>query len=113
MSNDKPLKQRFWGKDNVLLNFKIPSSGLYRWTEGLRDLLKEVQFDGLYCDKNEITGDCDGECTDDKISSQKTNFQTFLSAEEERHQRVNHSWWYSYPDQSEINSEFLPFVPGK
>lgn len=79
------------------------------WDQGLNDLYAQVPFDGLWLDMSEATGFCNGECPTaakseevvDKVLKRLTDSSGSDS-----------SWYFSYPDQAEDSTYFLPFIPG-
>ena len=132
-----PLQQLVWPESSVFLDyFNTDSKDI--WAEGINDLYKEMPFDGLWLDMNEVTGFCNGnrsdsgkQCASKKSSFEKSddvqeiqeNYLNFLQAEKvtddyknfKRHQvqaDTNTSWFMSYKDNmTDPSTYFLPFIP--
>ena len=110
------------------------------WADGLNDLYKEMPFDGIWLDMNEITGFCNGDLSD--TSEQCVNMKTaraaelsgqslplennveeivkFLQAGGTRlvarkydDQPVTNTSWFQHYDNNmtEASTYYLPFIP--
>jgi alpha-glucosidase (family GH31 glycosyl hydrolase) len=55
------LVSHAWSNKTVFLDF-FSDDAADIWNQGLKDLNKKVEFDGLWLDMNEATSFCNGEC---------------------------------------------------
>lgn len=92
------------------------------WEQGLKDLHDLIPYDGLWFDLNEATAFCNGECPDnnankgesvqDKAQIVKDRLQNLINNDNSNETVNNHTWWFSYGNQDDNSTYFLPFIPG-
>ena len=73
--NKEPFVGKVWPGDTVFVDWSHPQAAKF-WQNGLANLAKEVDFDGLWLDMNEATSFCDGAC----LESQKNPDSVLYSA---------------------------------
>lgn len=86
------------------------------WGTGLADLYDIVNFDGLWLDRNEATGLCNGECPGgysvDEIKEQIEDSKFFIDEPTAGEAFVNNTWYSAWTAQTEPSTYKLPFIPG-
>lgn len=100
------------------------------WRAGFNDLAKELPFDGIWLDMNEVATFCNGDISDKsdmcvsnikrtkQLAKAKTldDFNKFLTGGaaplKDHKLGANEQWYRSYP-QDKLSTFNLPFVPNR
>jgi len=114
-SSKSALISHVWNMKNrtAFIDF-FGQQGKDIWNNGLMNLFREVPFDGIWLDMNEVYTTCDGECPFQRDNQEKEVKLRFLQVDEKDIDSgfVNHDWYLSAKDQTKNSTYYLPFIPG-
>jgi alpha-glucosidase (family GH31 glycosyl hydrolase) len=112
MGSEAPIQNKVWPElagsggqyGYVFLDWFHPSSKTI-WAKGLTNLYKQMNFDGIWLDMNEVTGFCNGASTTNcTVQRPNTTYQP-------RQLKADNDTWFQHYSQNDSSTYYLPFIP--